>query len=443
MTDISNNQAVAGLWSTLQQQRADEFPVLGWLDSQLLQRMYVLPKIVGSSEGNWLLWLVEQLGLPRDGRWLSIACGAGGLELFAAEQGLAAHIEGVDIAPGAIELARRGAQERGLTNVSFRVADLERERLPEAAYDVILCGMGLHHIARLEYFYEEAALALRPGGYILLNEFVGPSQWQWSDAQLAATNALLAALPERYRYNPVTGRPKEREERPTLAWMNAADPSESIRSAELLPLLERQFELALRRDYGGALLGRLLEYIVGNFHADRPHDVEMLRLLCAAEEALMRAGAIGSDFAVVAARNGRSLRASSLPLDGELARHELYGLHGVERTPKGEPFCWTEPRAAFVLRRPAGARTLHLRLSLPPAARVLTVAVDGQPVGALRSSPRHDVPPPVSISFALPAATRSQPTISLQLDRGWSPREIFGVADDRLLGVALAEAVLR
>lgn len=437
------SEHVAGLWSTLQQQRADEFPVLGWLDSQLLQRMYVLPKIVGASEGNWLLWLVEHLGLPRDGRWLSVACGAGGLELFAAEQGLAGHIEGVDIAPGAIEIARRAAQERGLTNLSFRVANLERERLPEAAYDVILCGMGLHHIRRLEYFYEEAAQALRPGGHILLNEFVGPSQWQWSDAQLAATNALLAALPERYLRNPITGRPREREERPSLAWMNAADPSESIRSAELLPLLERQFTLAVRRDYGGALLGRLLEYIVGNFDAERPDDVELLRLLCGAEEALMAAGAIGSDFAVAAARDGRSLRASALPLDGALARHALYGFYAAERTPRGETFCWTKPDVAFALRRPPGAKALHMRLSLPPVARTLTVEVDGVTVGALRSSPRGDIPPPLDVTLALPPATRAQPTIALRLDNGWSPAEALGVADDRLLGVALAEAVLR
>ena len=443
MTEADNPSTVADLWSTLQQQRTNEFPVLGWLDSHMLQRMYVLPKIVGASDGNWLLWLVEHLGLPRNGRWLSVACGAGGLELFAVEQGLCAQIEGVDIAPGAIEIARRNAEAAGRSDViRYRVENLERARLPEASYDVILCAMGLHHIRRLEYFYEEAAQALRPGGVILLNEFVGPSQWQWSDAQLAAANALLAALPARYRRNLVTGALKEREERPTVAWMQAVDPSESIRSAELLPLLARQFELHLRRDYGGALLGRLLEFIVGNFDPARPEDVELLRLLCGAEQALMAAGAIGSDFAVAAARNGRTLRAASLPFDAELERHTLYGLLPVERTPKGQPFCWTEQEAAFVLRRPPGARTLRLRLSLPPAQRTLSVEVDGQPVGALRSAARRDVPPPTSVAFALPTATRAQPTITLRLDQGWSPTEVLGAPDTRLLGVALAGAEL-
>lgn len=437
------SERIADLWSTLQQQRAEEFPILGWLDSTMVQRAYVLPKIVGASDGNWLVWLAGHLGLPRDGRWLSIACGAGGLELYAVEQGLCATIEGVDIAPGAIEIARRNAEAAGRSGVvSYRVADLERERLPEAAYDVILCGMGLHHIRRLEYFYEEAAQALRPGGHILLNEFVGPSQWQWTDAQLAATNALLASLPERLRHNPVTKATKVREERPSLGWMNAVDPSESIRSAELLPLLAQQFELPVRRDYGGAILGRLLEFIVGNFDPASPEDVATLRTLCAAEEALMAAGAVGSDFAVAAARGGRSLRSSALPLDAELERHALHGLGAVERTPQGQPFCWTAPEAAFVLRRPAGARALRLRLSLPPAARTLTVEVDGRAVGSLRAEARRDVPPPVSVAFALPPATRAQPTVALRLDAGWSPAEALGAADARVLGVALSAAEL-
>lgn len=59
--------------------------------------------------------------------------------------------------------------------------------------------MSLHHIRRPEYFFEEAVNALYPGGWLLMSEFVGPSQWQWSDKQLIAINTLLAALPERYR----------------------------------------------------------------------------------------------------------------------------------------------------------------------------------------------------------------------------------------------------
>jgi SAM-dependent methyltransferase len=348
----------------------------------------------------------------------------------------------VDIAPGAIELARSNAAAAGVAGASYAVVDLERTRLPEAAYDVVLCGMALHHIRRLEYFYEEAIQALRPGGYLLLNEFVGPSQWQWTDAQLAAINALLAALPERYRVIATTGAIKQREERPSLEYMNLADPSESIRSAELLPLLERQFTLPVRRDYGGALLAKLLEYIVDNFDPARAEDVAMLRLLAGAERALMASGALGSDFAVAAATGGRSLRQSALPLDAEIERHTVYGLFAPERTPQGRLFCWTEREAAIVLRRPPAARALRLTVGMPPLPRTLTVEVDGVAVGALRSQRRDDIAAPQSFTFGLPARTRAQPTITLRLDAPWRPSEIWPAPDDRVLGVALAGAEL-
>jgi len=52
------------------------------------------------------------------------------------------------------------------------------------------------------------------------------------------------------------------------------------------------------------------------------------------------------------------------------------------------------------------------------------------------------VPTPTSVAFALPAATRAQPTITLRLDQGWSPAEALAAPDTRLLGVALAGAEL-
>ncbi|MEI8307463.1 MAG: class I SAM-dependent methyltransferase [Chloroflexales bacterium] len=436
------SETVANLWSTLQQQRAVEYPVLGWLDSLLVQHLYVRPQITGTADKNWLIWLVENLEIPRDGHWLSIGCGAGGLERFAVEEGLCTEIDGVDIAPGAIEMAVRNAAESGMTNVRYQVRDLDRARLPECTYDVVLCAMSLHHIRRLEYFYEEVVQSLRPGGWLLLNEFVGPSQWQWTDQQLNAVNTLLAALPERLRVNTVTGLVKEREERPSIAWMNAVDPSESIRSAELLPLLESQFTLALRRDYGGAVLGKLLEQIIANFDPERPEDVMALRLLFAAEATLMRAGVLSSDFSVVAAHEGRSLRAARLPFDAAFERHLVYGFHPVEHMPSGEPFAWTEGEAAFVLRRPPHARALRLSLILPPVARTLSIEVDGQLVGALRSTACAAVPPPTHLTLALPPHTRAQPTILLHLDQGWCPSDVWASQDPRTLGVALAGAEL-
>jgi 2-polyprenyl-3-methyl-5-hydroxy-6-metoxy-1,4-benzoquinol methylase len=436
---MSQKDTVAQVWGTIATRRDSLPSMLGWLDSPLVQRMYVQPRTCGAPDGNWLVSFVENLEIPRDGHWLSIACGSGGLERFVVEQGLCASIEGVDIAPQAIELAQRTAQEQGLDNAHFRVLDLENTRLPFDYYDVILCGMGLHHIRRLEYFYEEAMQTLRPGGWLLLNEFVGPSQWQWTDIQLNAVNMLLAALPERYRVHALSGDIKTHIERPTIEYMNASDASESIRSAELLPLLYEHFEVVDQRDYGGAIMHTLLEYIVGNFHPDDAHAIELLHLLFACEQTMMQSGVLNSDFAVAAARNQRtSHRQSTLPINTERERHMVFGAHAIEQANSPRPFFWTEPQAELVLQCPANACTLHLLLMLPLVERTLTISVDGIAVGAVRSTGRKTPPPWQHLTFGLPPTTTRQPTIRLELDQPWTPAEVLHSQDTRQLGVALA-----
>lgn len=436
-----NETTVEQVWGDCATLRSQLPPMLGWLDSPLLQQLYVQPNICGTADGNWLIWLVDKLGIPRDGHWLSIACGSGGLELFAAQQGLCATIEGVDIAPRAIELAQQQAAAQGIPQAQFRVQDLERTRLPHQHYDVILCGMGLHHIRRLEFFYEEARTALRPGGWLLLNEFVGASQWQWSDTQLVLANRLLNALPERYRMHAIHKTVKTSITRPTIEHMNAVDASESIRSAELLPLLNEHFTIIERRDYGGTILHLLLEYIIGNFQPDDPHAIELLTLLAATEQALLETGVLTSDFAVAAAQNTRpSKRQSALPFDAERERHIVYGAYALEQY-GSTPFCWTAPDAAFVLRRPPAARMLALQIKLPPLARTLTLTLDDTVIAVLRAAP----PPSLhqwhwqQVQLWLPASSNDQPTIRFQLDQPWVPAEVLHNGDTRPLGIALAQ----
>jgi SAM-dependent methyltransferase len=53
---------------------------------------------------------------------LDVGCGEAAVSLYLAERGYTT--VGLDLSPAAIDLARREAQKRGLTNVSFEVADI-------------------------------------------------------------------------------------------------------------------------------------------------------------------------------------------------------------------------------------------------------------------------------------------------------------------------------
>ncbi len=233
-------------------------------------------------------------------RAVSLGCGFGGLERDLAGRGLIREIDAYDIAPGAIAEARRLAQAGGFTGIRYHVADLETEALAPGQIDVVFAHQSVHHVERLDPLFAAVSAMLKPGGIFHLHEFVGPIRFQWTDAQIAEVNRFLEALPPRLRALP-SGRPRPLQARPTVEAMIAADPSEAIRSSEILTALRRHFDIIEERPIGGALLHLGLGGIAQNFADGSAEDRAALDAFFAAEDAAMRAGLVGSDFVVVTA----------------------------------------------------------------------------------------------------------------------------------------------
>lgn len=236
-------------------------------------------------------------------RVLTLGCGEGELERGLARLGFATRHDALDLAPAAIERARAAAAAAGLDHIQYRVADLNRVSLEPAAYDCVLGAHSVHHLEALEHVLAETARALGPGGWLFLNEYVGPSRFQWTDRQLEVVNGLLAALPARFRRNLARpGTLKTRIGRPSVLRMRLVDPSEAVRSAEILPLLPSYFEVVEVAGYGGTVLAVLLHEIAGNFADTEPGGAELLEAICDLEDALIACGDLTHDFAVVVAR---------------------------------------------------------------------------------------------------------------------------------------------
>ncbi|MEO8198516.1 MAG: class I SAM-dependent methyltransferase, partial [Thermoanaerobaculia bacterium] len=274
----------------------------GWLDSALVLEEIFQPRVADERSKNWLIALCERIELPRNLRWLSLGCGTAGHELLAARLGLFATMEAVDLSPVSLSIARTAAAEARLESIEFAEGDLNRIEIPEASCDVVMMNMSLHHVENLERLLAQIDRALRPGGWLLLNEFVGPRQFQFPDVQLGIVERLLAALPERLRLDSTSGETKREYVRRPPSWWNQADPSEAIRSDQILLEVHRRFEVVDRRDYGGAVLHLLLEHIVQNFDPRREDDVCWMRVLGAVEALLQESGILASDFVVLAAR---------------------------------------------------------------------------------------------------------------------------------------------
>lgn len=99
---------------------------------------------------------------------LDVACGTGVVTRLAAEAvDSSANVTGLDVNPGMLAVAQKEApRER---RIEWREASAESMPLPEEAFDVVLCQMGLQFVSNKLGAVREMRRVLVPGGRVLIN----------------------------------------------------------------------------------------------------------------------------------------------------------------------------------------------------------------------------------------------------------------------------------
>ncbi len=264
-------------------------------------RAHMSRQITGDGAQEWLPWARAQFVPATLGRGLCLGCGRGNEAREMVTLGLCREVVAVDISPALLEIAERMTQRAGVSGITYQPCDLDRDRLPDGPFDLIVAKMSLHHCADLPHVFGEAWRVARPGALFLWNEYIGPNQFQWTDAQLHLMNGLLAALPERYRWRAFDQVTKPPIVRPDPAQM--PDPSESARSADIPAEFRRHpWEVLAERPYGGTLLAELLAGLVENFRTDHTEDCALLETLITFESTLIARGLLPYNYQVVVSR---------------------------------------------------------------------------------------------------------------------------------------------
>jgi SAM-dependent methyltransferase len=268
-------------------------PERSWMANSIV-RDYINFSISGDSNLWPLDWFERRVSRRRFDSVLSIGCGAGALERDLMRRGLAVTIDAFDGSEKSIELARRAAQEQHLDGINYFVADFNAVTLPPRAYDLVCFHQSLHHVANLERLLESVRRSLRPGGLLYLDEFVGPSRTYWTERRIRWYRALYEFFPRGVRYFDSFEMPIQHE-----------DPSEAIRSADIMSRVCIGFEIVEFRGYGGNILAMLFpDLVVERLTSD---DVEtMIR----SERALIAAGAAHFHAIVLAQPKQRGLAAT-------------------------------------------------------------------------------------------------------------------------------------
>ncbi len=252
-------------------------------------RQAINRRITGN-EHQWPVeWFASEIAKEAYPRVLSLGCGVGALERDLASKGLCGAALGVDLSEQALEIARQKARLAGYTHLDYQRADLDQLRLEPKSFDAVFVHQALHHVRDLEGCLVQVAKALTPRGVFYADEYVGPSRHEWKRELLQTAEAVFQQLPRAVR--------RRRRLQLPVDWR---DPSEAVRSSDILPVLAEHFEIFERRDYGGNLLALIHPFL----RLDELPIVERRSLiddLLGREDELLAAGA-QSFYTVLVAR---------------------------------------------------------------------------------------------------------------------------------------------
>ncbi len=245
-------------------------------------------------------WMQARMPIPAR-HALEIGCGGGDLAFNLIDAGMCERIDAFDIAEGAIAAAQVRARDQGPRTLRFHLLDGNTWCMPRNQYDFVYASHALHHIAELEHLFAQAAATLRPGGVLFATDYVGPSRMQYSDAHLAAINEALNTLPEAKRLDRFGLRKDSVQRRPIELYLQH-DPSEAVRSAEIIPVMRRFFDVDVV-PMGMSLSFEVLLDLAHNFDPDDAADNALLDGIVRLERQAERTGAAETLFACLVARH--------------------------------------------------------------------------------------------------------------------------------------------
>lgn len=235
---------------------------------------------------------------------VSLGCGAGNKEIEWVKQCGLLHLTGIDISENRIRQAAESAAAHNVNNrLTFRTGSVYDLAYGDRSLDLVIADGALHHFHDLETLLPKIRRWMKSDGLFIVNEYVGPARFQWTEKQLNIINRLLEKMPERFRRDS-DGYRKTTVHRPGRLSMILSDPSEAVESDRIEPLLHRYFSVVEQKPYGGMILQNLLKGIAHHFmNGEREADA-LLRQWCALEDDYICNGELPSDFIFFVCRTG-------------------------------------------------------------------------------------------------------------------------------------------
>jgi ubiquinone/menaquinone biosynthesis C-methylase UbiE len=177
-------------------------------------------------------------------RAVSVGCGTGNNEMAAITYGVIQNFDLFELSESAVELGRTAAAQSGFSErMRFQQGNAFELVPSNAAYDAVFWFQALHHMPDVDAALAWSKRVLKPGGVLLMDDFIGPTRMQWSDRLLDINTKYRMSLPHKYLADPSNcGRQlPTKMERATIDQMIGYDPSECADSERIVGSLRKHF----------------------------------------------------------------------------------------------------------------------------------------------------------------------------------------------------------
>ncbi len=312
----STAEAAARYWDANKEKSKD--PAF-WMAHPLCRQ--AINRRISGSPHEWPLdWFHRVIGGRVFDRGVSWGCGLGAFERAAIRMGLVKEIDAFDISAASLEDARNEADKEGLKGIHYGIGNFDDPELEPRRYDIVFFHASLHHVSALERLFRRLIRALRPGGLVYVDEYVGPSRADWTVSHLQLAQGVLEMIPPEARLKSTIDIPIE-----------VHDPSEAIRSSEIPKFLRDFLRIDAWRPYGGQVVDLVMPCVSAEW-AESPEGLRFVAAMLEIEDYELRLDPARSHYLVAYG----TLR-SALELARPIGRQAIRGVRRRLRAMAGSP----------------------------------------------------------------------------------------------------------
>lgn len=183
-------------------------------------------------------------------RGISVGCGDGSKEQRFLAAGLVDTFDLFEVSPTYGEAAVRLAAEAGLASrVNMTIGDaFAQDRTGQ--YDLVYWDHSLHHMMDVDKAIAWSMATLAPGGWLIINDYVGPTRLVWHRQEVDFAREFLKAHQARLGFEPTALRYKHVVDRVRLM---LRDPSEAPQSDRIAAAFQQRCGSAMR-PLGGVMI---------------------------------------------------------------------------------------------------------------------------------------------------------------------------------------------